>query len=71
MKARVSDQASSKIRRSLVASVAFFHFAAMAWLTLDEPVDPLSREELEKHKRELLLVARDLLGIGAPAREAG
>ena len=55
----------------LIASVAFFHFAAMAWLTLDEPVDPLSREELEKHKGELLLVARGLLGIDAPAGETG
>jgi len=54
----------------LIASIAFFHFAAMAWLTLDEPVDPWSRGELEKHKRELLLVARGLLGIEAPAEEA-
>ena len=55
----------------LLASIAFFHFAAMAWLTLDEPVDPWSREELEKHKQELLLVARDLLGIDPPAGGAG
>jgi TetR/AcrR family transcriptional regulator len=54
----------------LIASIAFFHFAAMAWLTLDEPVDPFGREELEKHKRELQLVARDLLGIGARVDEA-
>jgi TetR/AcrR family transcriptional regulator len=54
----------------LIASVAFFHFAAMAWLTVEEPVDPWSRVELEKHKRELLLVARGLLGIDAPANEA-
>lgn len=47
----------------LIASIAFFHLAAMTWLTLDAPVDPWSREELEKHKRELLLVARDLLGL--------
>lgn len=47
----------------LIASLAFFHFAAMTWLTLDEPVDPWSRVELEKHKRELLLVTRGLLGI--------
>ncbi len=55
----------------LIASVAFFHFAAMSWLTLDEPVDPWSREELEKHKRELLLVARGLLGIDGAGDEAG
>jgi len=54
----------------LMASIAFFHFAAMSWLTLDSPVDPASREELEKHKQELLLVARSLLGIDAPAGEA-
>jgi TetR/AcrR family transcriptional regulator len=55
----------------LIASIAFFHFAAMAWLTLEEPVDPWSREELEKHKQELLLVARGLLRIDPPAGEAG
>jgi TetR/AcrR family transcriptional regulator len=54
----------------LIASIAFFHFAAMTWLTLDEPIDPWSRAELEKHKRELLLVARSLLGIDAPTGEA-
>ena len=47
----------------LIASIAFFHFAAMAWLTLDTPVDPWSRAELAKHKRELLLVAHSLLGL--------
>ncbi len=55
----------------LIASVAFFHVAAMAWLTIDEPVDPYSEAELEKHKGELLLVARSLLGIDTPAGEAG
>ena len=55
----------------LIASIAFFHFAAMTWLTLDEPVDPWSRAELEKHKGELLLVARSLLGIDTPADEPG
>jgi hypothetical protein len=54
----------------LIASIAFFHFAAMSWLTLDEPVDPWSRAELQKHQRELLLVARSLLGIDPPAGEA-
>jgi len=54
----------------LIASIAFFHFAAMSWLTLDAPVDPASREELEKHKQELLLVAHSLLGIDAPAGKA-
>jgi TetR/AcrR family transcriptional regulator len=54
----------------LIASIAFFHFAAMTWLTLDAPVDPWSRSELEKHKQDLLLVARGLLGIDAPAAGA-
>jgi len=57
---------------SLISSLAFFHFAAMAWLAADVSVDPWSRAELDKHKREILLVARGLLGIPAePAlREA-
>ena len=55
----------------LIASVAFFHYAAMAWLTLDEPVDPFDRSELEKHKRELLLVAHGLLGVAAPVVAQG
>lgn len=52
---------------SLIASVSFFHFAATTWLAGDAPVDPWSPAELEKHERELLLVARTLLGIDAPA----
>jgi TetR/AcrR family transcriptional regulator len=51
---------------SLIGSIAFFHFAAMAWLTLDEAIDPWGRAELEKHKQELLLVARGLLEIDPP-----
>jgi TetR/AcrR family transcriptional regulator len=56
---------------SLIASIAFFHFAAMPWLALDLPLDPWSHAELEKHKQELLLVARGLLRIGAPASAGG
>jgi AcrR family transcriptional regulator len=56
---------------SLMSAVTIFHFAAMAWLTLDEPVDPWGRAELEKHKQEILLVARGMLGIdGAPTGTA-
>jgi len=55
----------------LMASIAFFHFAAMAWLTHDAPVDPLSREELVKHKHELWLVARNLLGVDTSAQPEG
>jgi TetR/AcrR family transcriptional regulator len=51
---------------SLMGAITVFHFAAMPWLTLDLPVDPWSRSELEKHKREILLVARGMLGIAAP-----
>jgi hypothetical protein len=38
-------------------------FAAMPWLTADVPFDPWQRAELEQHKREILLVARTMLGI--------
>jgi TetR/AcrR family transcriptional regulator len=48
---------------SLMGATTVFHFAAMPWLTLDAPFDPWSRAELEKHKREILLVARAMLGI--------
>jgi len=41
-----------------------FHFAAMPWLTLGAASHP--RSELEKHKREILLVARTMLGIEPP-----
>jgi TetR/AcrR family transcriptional regulator len=51
---------------SLMGAITVFHFAAMPWLTLDAPFDPWSRAELEKHKREILLVARSMLGIEAP-----
>jgi TetR/AcrR family transcriptional regulator len=48
---------------SLMGATTVFHFAAMPWLTLDVPLDPWSRSELEKHKREILIVARAMLGI--------
>lgn len=53
---------------SLMGAVTIFHFAAMPWLTLDKPFDPWSRTELEKHKNEILLVARGMLGIGPRPR---
>ena len=53
---------------SLMGAVTVFHFAAMPWLTLDRPFDPWSGAELEKHKHEILLIARGMLGIGARAR---
>ena len=57
---------------SLMGAVTIFHFAAMPWLTLDLPFDPWGRAEIEKHKREILLVARTMLGIPAkPAARRG
>jgi TetR/AcrR family transcriptional regulator len=53
---------------SLMGAITVFHFAAMPWLTLNVPVDPWSRAELDKHKREILLVARGMLGIKAEPR---
>ena len=50
---------------SLMGAITVFHFAAMPWLTLNVPVEPWSRAELDKHKREILLVARGMLGIQA------
>jgi TetR/AcrR family transcriptional regulator len=50
---------------SLMGAITVFHFAAMPWLTLNVPVDPWSRAELDKHKGEILLVARGMLGIQA------
>jgi TetR/AcrR family transcriptional regulator len=51
---------------SLMGGVTVFHFAAMPWLSLGSSTDPSSAEELEKHKREILLVARTMLGIRSP-----
>lgn len=48
---------------SLMGAITVFHFAAMPWLTLKVPVDPWSRAELDKHKHQILLVARAMLGI--------
>ena len=53
---------------SLMGATTVFHFAAMPWLTHDVPFDPWSRAELEKLKREILLVARSMLGIESRPR---
>lgn len=55
---------------SLMGAITIFHFAAMPWLTLDQPIDPWGRAELEKHKQEILLVARGMLGIDARPKGA-
>jgi hypothetical protein len=52
---------------SLMGAVTVFHFAAMPWLALNVPVDPWSRAEIDKHKREILLVARGMLGVRTAA----
>ena len=52
---------------SLMGAITVFHFfAAMPWLTLGLSVDPWSQDELDKHKREMLLVARTMLCIESP-----
>jgi TetR/AcrR family transcriptional regulator len=48
---------------SLMGATTVFHFGAMPWLTLGVRSDPRSLAELEKHKREIVLVARFMLGI--------
>lgn len=52
---------------SLIGAVTVYHFAAMPWLTVDKNVDPWSKAELAEHKREILLVARTMLGIEGPS----
>src|SRR5262245_13139274 len=47
---------------SLMAAIAVFHFAAIPWISQRTPADSWDREEIEKHKHEILLVARALLG---------
>lgn len=47
---------------SLMGAITVVHFAEIPWLSLRVPVDPQDREELEDHKREILVVGRTLLG---------
>jgi AcrR family transcriptional regulator len=54
---------------SLMAAIAVVQFAAIPWLSLRVPADPQDREELEKRKHEILLVARSLLGYENTATE--
>jgi hypothetical protein len=53
-----------------MGAITVAHFAAIPWLSLRVPVDPWDREELEKHKHEILLVARTLLGYEPGTRAA-
>jgi hypothetical protein len=50
-----------------MGAITVAHFAAIPWLSRRVPVDPCDREELEKHKHEILLVARTMLGYDAGA----
>jgi TetR/AcrR family transcriptional regulator len=51
---------------SLMGATTFFHFAAMPSLTPDVPFDPSSEVEVEGYKREILQLARCMLGIEPP-----
>jgi TetR/AcrR family transcriptional regulator len=53
---------------SLMGATTVFHFAAMPWLTLDVSFDVWSQAELERHKREMVLIARVMLGIDPVSR---
>jgi TetR/AcrR family transcriptional regulator len=48
---------------SLMGAITVFHVGAMPWLTLNTAVDPRSPAELDEHKREILFLARGMLGI--------
>ena len=54
---------------SVMAAFAVVQFAAIPWLSLRVPVDPRDREELQKRKYEILLVARALLGYEPETHE--
>jgi TetR/AcrR family transcriptional regulator len=56
---------------SLIGATTVFHLAAMPWLMPNVPFDPWSATELESHKREILLVARHMLGIPSPSSARG
>jgi TetR/AcrR family transcriptional regulator len=53
---------------SLMGLTTVFHFAAMPSLTPGIAFDPSAPAELARHKREMLLVARRMLGIAAAPR---
>jgi TetR/AcrR family transcriptional regulator len=48
---------------SLTGAMTVFHFAAIPWLALGAASDSWGPDEIERHKREVLLVARTMLGI--------
>jgi len=56
---------------SLTGAMTVFHFAAIPWLTLGGAIYPWRQDEIEQHKREVLLVARTMLGIESSAGGSG
>lgn len=56
---------------SLTGAMTVFHFAAIPWLTLGAASHPWGPDEIERHKREVLLVARTMLGIENTAGGSG
>jgi AcrR family transcriptional regulator len=51
---------------SAIAGATMFYIAALPTFTSDLPYDPLAPEQFEAHKRDVLQIARRLLGIGGP-----
>jgi TetR/AcrR family transcriptional regulator len=56
---------------SLIGATTVFHLAAMPWMMPNVSFEPWSPDELESHKREILLVARHMLGIRPPVPARG
>ena len=51
---------------STIVGSTLFYIAALPTLVGEMPYDPLSQEQLETHKRDLLEITRRLLGIRGP-----
>jgi TetR/AcrR family transcriptional regulator len=54
---------------SLMGATTVYHFSAMPWMTVDVSFDVWSPPELERHKREIVRIARVMLGIEPPPHE--
>jgi len=51
---------------SVIAGATMFYIAALPTFTSDLPYDPLAPEQFEAHKRDVLQIARRLLGVVGP-----
>jgi len=51
---------------SSIAGATLFYVAALPTLVARLPYDPLSRDQLEAHERDLIAITRRLLGIRGP-----